>query len=113
MYVFMYVSVMLKRQFFINILYIIDDCYLYYTHQKKKLSIYLYIYFLSSHIDEEVCVAILSALIPMSTSILTSSDYDVILFPELMMVMRTLAGSGTGSGHLKLLQSAVQWMKQW
>ncbi|KAK2146043.1 hypothetical protein LSH36_637g01015 [Paralvinella palmiformis] len=51
-----------------------------------------------SHIGEEVPKAILNALIPMGSHILSPTS-EGIGFSELMVVMATLAGAGSGSGH--------------
>ena len=73
-------------------------------------SLTAYIVKSASHISEDVCSAILSALIPMGTQLLSSYNTDVIIFTELMVVMTTLAGSGTGQGHVQLYTAALGWM---
>ena len=55
-------------------------------------------FFQNSHVGEEVSRAILDALIPMGSQILSPTS-EGIGFAELMVVMATLAGAGSGSGH--------------
>ena len=66
----------------------------------------------SSHVGEEVAKAILDALIPMGNQILSPAS-EGIGFAELMVVMATLAGSGSGSGHAALFQAATGWLELW
>ena len=66
----------------------------------------------NSHIGEEVAKAILNALIPMGSTILSPSSKK-IGFSELMVVMATLAGAGTGSGHIALFQASIKWVDLW
>ncbi|RWS29818.1 E3 ubiquitin-protein ligase UBR4-like protein, partial [Leptotrombidium deliense] len=60
----------------------------------------------SSPVDEDVANAFLSALLPMSNHILSSS-FEVNGFPDLMIIMATLASAGSGSGHLNLVKTVV------
>ena len=66
----------------------------------------------TSHIGEEVSKAILTALIPMGSQILSPTS-EGIGFAELMVVMATLAGAGTGSGHVALFEAATGWLELW
>ncbi|XP_013777424.1 E3 ubiquitin-protein ligase UBR4-like isoform X2 [Limulus polyphemus] len=64
----------------------------------------------NSAVGEEVANAILSALIPMGSKILSPAS-EGIGFSELMVVMATLAGAGSGSGHLQLFKAATGWLE--
>jgi len=66
---------------------------------------------LPSLVDPGVPKAILTALIPMGTQVLLSPSNTG--FSDLMVVMRTLAGAGDGSGHVALFQAATGWLEQW
>ncbi len=63
----------------------------------------------TSAVDEEVASAFLLALIPMGSQILSSTP-DVLGFSELMLIMTTLAGAGSGSGHLELIKAVISWL---
>ena len=65
-----------------------------------------------SHVGEEVACAILTALIPMGSQILSPTS-EGIGFAELMVVMATLAGAGSGLGHAALFQAATGWLELW
>lgn len=54
---------------------------------------------------------LLGTLIPMATEMLANGDGTG--FPELMVVMATLAGAGQGAGHLQLHNAAVDWLSRW
>ena len=54
---------------------------------------------------------LLGTLIPMATEMLANGDGTG--FPELMVVMATLAGAGQGAGHLQLHNAAVDWQSRW
>uniref|UniRef100_A0A8D2M8Y4 UBR-type domain-containing protein n=1 Tax=Zonotrichia albicollis TaxID=44394 RepID=A0A8D2M8Y4_ZONAL len=54
----------------------------------------------NSQVGEGVCTVLLSTLIPMATEMLANGDGTG--FPELMVVMATLASAGQGAGHLQL-----------
>ncbi|XP_069096233.1 E3 ubiquitin-protein ligase UBR4 isoform X5 [Pleurodeles waltl] len=62
----------------------------------------------NSQVGEGVCTVLLSTLIPMATEILSGSDGAG--FPELMVVMATLASAGQGAGHLQLHRAALDWL---
>ena len=68
--------------------------------------------FYSSLVGEEVASAILNALIPMGSQILCPTS-GAIGFSELMVVMATLAGAGSGSGHVALCTAAAKWLELW
>ncbi|KAK7478490.1 hypothetical protein BaRGS_00030249, partial [Batillaria attramentaria] len=70
-------------------------------------SLTLYIVKDTSNMGEEVAMAILNALIPMGGPLLTDGSGDLSGFPELMMVMHTLAVAGNGTGHLQLFQATT------
>ena len=38
---------------------------------------------------------------------------DGVGFAELMVVMATLAGAGSGSGHQSLFKAATSWLELW
>ena len=82
------------------------------SHENRLLlqSLTKYIVKSNSHMNEDVCSAILSALLPMGLDLLTSSTTDAVVFTELMVVMTTLAGSGSGQGHVQLFKAALKWM---
>ncbi|XP_054157835.1 E3 ubiquitin-protein ligase UBR4-like [Oppia nitens] len=63
----------------------------------------------TSAVDEEVATVFLSALIPMGSQILSSTS-EVLGFSELMQIMTTLAGAGTGAGHLELIKAVIGWL---
>ncbi|XP_068018818.1 LOW QUALITY PROTEIN: E3 ubiquitin-protein ligase UBR4 [Melanerpes formicivorus] len=62
----------------------------------------------NSQVGEGVCTVLLSTLIPMATEMLANGDGTG--FPELMVVMATLASAGQGAGHLQLHGAAVDWL---
>ncbi|KAL3872340.1 hypothetical protein ACJMK2_040271 [Sinanodonta woodiana] len=63
-----------------------------------------------SPVDETVCHAILSALIPLGENLLSNSG-ESGGFPELMVVMDTLAGVGQGTSHTTLFRAATRWLQ--
>ncbi|KAM6976924.1 E3 ubiquitin-protein ligase UBR4 [Aplochiton taeniatus] len=62
----------------------------------------------NSQVGEGVCTVLLSTLIPMATEMLVSGDGTG--FPELMLIMATLASAGQGAGHLQLHRAAIDWL---
>ncbi|RWS17081.1 E3 ubiquitin-protein ligase UBR4-like protein [Dinothrombium tinctorium] len=64
----------------------------------------------SSPVDEDVALAFLSALLPMANSILSCS-LEITGFPDLMIIMATLAGAGSGIGHLNLIKTVVELLE--
>ncbi|KAM9298998.1 E3 ubiquitin-protein ligase UBR4 [Gastrophryne carolinensis] len=62
----------------------------------------------NSQVGEGVCTVLLSTLIPMATELLANGDGTG--FPELMVVMATLASAGQGAGHLQLHHAAMDWL---
>jgi E3 ubiquitin-protein ligase UBR4 len=82
------------------------------THENRLLlqSLTSYIVKENSHIGEEVASAILQALLPMGSQILSPLS-EGIGFTELMVVMATLAGAGSGSGHASLVKAAAGWLE--
>ena len=81
------------------------------SSQLKKFNVTLSIV-LFSHVGEEVAKAILTALIPMGSEILSPTS-EGIGFAELMVVMATLAEAGSGSGHAVLFKAAIGWLELW
>ena len=82
------------------------------ANQENRLllqSLTSYIVKETSAVDEEVASAFLSALIPMGSQILSSTS-EVLVFSELMQIMTTLAGAGSGSGHLELIKAVINWL---
>lgn len=65
----------------------------------------------NSQVGEGVCTVLLSTLIPMATDMLANSDGTG--FPELMVIMATLASAGQGAGHLQLHRAAIDWLTRW
>lgn len=65
----------------------------------------------NSQVGEGVCTVLLSTLIPMATEMLASGDGTG--FPELMVIMATLASAGQGAGHLQLHRAAIDWLTRW
>uniref|UniRef100_A0A8C5WBA2 Ubiquitin protein ligase E3 component n-recognin 4 n=1 Tax=Leptobrachium leishanense TaxID=445787 RepID=A0A8C5WBA2_9ANUR len=63
----------------------------------------------NSQVGEGVCTVLLSTLIPMATELLSNGDGTG--FPELMVVMATLASAGQGAGHLQLHRAAMDWLR--
>lgn len=65
-----------------------------------------------SPIGEDGVMVILMALLPMGTPLLESGrSSDLLTFPDLMVVMQTLASAGSGYGHVVLFQSTIQWLE--
>ncbi|XP_017342515.1 E3 ubiquitin-protein ligase UBR4 isoform X1 [Ictalurus punctatus] len=64
----------------------------------------------NSQVGEGVCTVLLSTLIPMATEMLASGDGAG--FPELMVIMATLASAGQGAGHLQLHRAAIDWLSR-
>ncbi|MEE6482208.1 hypothetical protein FKM82_013184 [Ascaphus truei] len=62
----------------------------------------------NSQVGEGVCTVLLSTLIPMATELLANGDGTG--FPELVVVMATLASAGQGAGHLQLHRAAMDWL---
>lgn len=69
------------------------------------------LFFFTSQVGEGVCAVLLGTLIPMATEMLANGDGTG--FPELMVVMATLASAGQGAGHLQLHNAAVDWLSRW
>lgn len=65
----------------------------------------------NSQVGEGVCTVLLNTLIPMATDMLTNGDGTG--FPELMVIMATLASAGQGAGHLQLHRAAIDWLTRW
>ena len=65
-----------------------------------------------SPVSESVAVALLYALIPMG-DVMLAKQTDMATFPELMMIMHTLAGVGKGKAHSQLFQAATHWLDLW
>ena len=86
----------------------------YYTHIcSNLLAMFLLANSLSSSVSFRVSKALLMALIPMGRKLLSGPQAGMSGFPELMMVMHTLAGAGNGAGHLDLFQAATSWLQIW
>ena len=66
-----------------------------------------------SHVGEEVAKSILTALLPLGETILSSTSADGMSFSELLSVMATLAGAGSGAGHVTLVKASCDWLKHW
>ncbi|XP_022084216.1 E3 ubiquitin-protein ligase UBR4-like isoform X1 [Acanthaster planci] len=62
-----------------------------------------------SLVGEDVATALLKALIPMGTQLLSGVG-DSLGFSELMPVMVMLAGAGSGVGHIELFRAANEWL---
>ncbi|XP_039612074.1 E3 ubiquitin-protein ligase UBR4 isoform X4 [Polypterus senegalus] len=62
----------------------------------------------NSQVGEGVCTVLLNTLIPMAMEMLSNGDGAG--FPELIIVMATLAGGGQGAGHLQLHRAACDWL---
>ena len=62
----------------------------------------------SSTVDEEVATVFLHALIPIATEILSNSP-EVMGFADIMVIMASLAGSG--SGHIVLIKEVFGWLE--
>lgn len=59
-------------------------------------------------------ITILQAILPMGGPLLESSQSsDLLAFPDLMIILQTLAGAGSGYGHVLLFQTAQQWLELW
>lgn len=65
----------------------------------------------NSQVGEGVCTVLLSTLIPMATDMLANGDGTG--FPDLMVIMATLASAGQGAGHLQLHRAAIDWLTRW
>ncbi len=57
-------------------------------------------------------MALLKALIPMGSELLAGTG-DNLGFSELMPVMITLAGAGSGLGHVELFNASNDWLAEW
>jgi E3 ubiquitin-protein ligase UBR4 len=64
-----------------------------------------------SEVKEAVAVTLLEALVPMASELLTSCQGAG--FPQLMIVMSTLADAGSGKGHVTLFVAATWWISIW
>ncbi|XP_059140958.1 E3 ubiquitin-protein ligase UBR4-like isoform X2 [Physella acuta] len=65
-----------------------------------------------SPIGEDGVITILQAILPMGGPLLESSQRsDLLAFPDLMVILQTLAGAGSGYGHVLLFQTAQQWLE--
>ncbi|XP_033643062.1 E3 ubiquitin-protein ligase UBR4-like [Asterias rubens] len=62
-----------------------------------------------SLVGEDVATALLKALIPMGSQLLSGAA-DSLGFSELMPVMVMLAGAGSGMGHVELFRAANDWL---
>ncbi|XP_071948294.1 E3 ubiquitin-protein ligase UBR4-like isoform X1 [Antedon mediterranea] len=65
----------------------------------------------SSPVGESVATSLLESLIPMATEQL-SGQGQPSGFSELMVVMITLAGAGSGRGYIALFQASLGWLQQ-
>ncbi|XP_077863519.1 E3 ubiquitin-protein ligase UBR4-like, partial [Saccoglossus kowalevskii] len=63
----------------------------------------------NSHVNEDISATLLKAILPMGSQLLDSVGTG---FSELMVVMATLAGAGSGSGHLELFKAATDWLEE-
>ncbi|XP_078604123.1 E3 ubiquitin-protein ligase UBR4-like isoform X2 [Branchiostoma floridae x Branchiostoma japonicum] len=59
------------------------------------------------NLGEDVGQTLLLALLPMGTQMLQDGGTG---FTDLLIVMATLAGAGSGTGHIKLFQAAIDWI---
>ncbi|XP_035683604.1 E3 ubiquitin-protein ligase UBR4-like isoform X2 [Branchiostoma floridae] len=59
------------------------------------------------NLGEDVGQTLLLALLPMGTQMLQDGGTG---FTDLLIVMATLAGAGSGTGHVKLFQAAIDWI---
>jgi E3 ubiquitin-protein ligase UBR4 len=66
-----------------------------------------------SAVSFKVSQTLLMALIPMGRKLLSGPQTAMAGFPELMVVMHSLAGAGNGAGHLDLFQAATDWLQLW
>uniref|UniRef100_A0A2C9K8S7 UBR-type domain-containing protein n=1 Tax=Biomphalaria glabrata TaxID=6526 RepID=A0A2C9K8S7_BIOGL len=65
-----------------------------------------------SPIGEDGVITILQSILPMGTTMLESGKpNDLLAFPDLMLIMQTLASAGTGNGHVHLFQSTIHWLE--
>ncbi|XP_075228020.1 E3 ubiquitin-protein ligase-like protein poe isoform X3 [Lycorma delicatula] len=62
-----------------------------------------------THAKEAVAVTLLEALIPLGSQLLISSEGAG--FPELMLIMATLADAGSGRGHMYLFCACTEWLE--
>lgn len=76
------------------------------------LSNFLHAQLFCSNIDENAPLAILRALIIISSKLL-EPPLDGAGFVELMSVMKTLAESSSGCGYVLLFKPATEWLKTW
>ncbi|XP_019625025.1 PREDICTED: E3 ubiquitin-protein ligase UBR4-like [Branchiostoma belcheri] len=58
-------------------------------------------------LGEDVGQTLLRALLPMGTQMLQDGGTG---FTDLLIVMATLAGAGSGTGHVQLFQAAIDWI---
>ena len=64
----------------------------------------------SSPIDEEVASTFLNALIPMASKMLSNS-HEMTGFPDIMVIMATLANASSGTGHIDLVKVTITWLE--
>ncbi|KAL5019292.1 hypothetical protein ScPMuIL_005014 [Solemya velum] len=64
-----------------------------------------------SPVGESMAQVMLSALLPMGENLLLAQENGTAGFPELMLVMHSLAGAGQGRSHFTLFQAATTWLE--
>ncbi len=87
-----------------------------YDNRALLQSLSRYIVREEAGIPEDVALAILKCLLPMGESALNpavteaGTTVEGLGFGDLMAVMKTLAGSGTGVGHVQLFRECSRWL---
>ena len=86
-----------------------------YDNRALLQSLSKYIVREETSIPEEVALSILKCLLPMGAKALNpmptaSASTDGLGFGDLIVVMKTLAGAGSGIGHVQLFRECTGWL---
>ncbi|KAL4218587.1 perineurial glial growth [Mactra antiquata] len=83
-----------------------------FTENRHLLQTFiLYVVKTNRPINDVVPQAMLNALLPVGETLLSSINGEISGFPDVMLVMHTLAACGSGSGHVTLFKSATAWLQ--
>jgi E3 ubiquitin-protein ligase UBR4 len=84
-----------------------------YDNRALLQSLSRYIVREETQIPEDVALSILKCLLPMGAKALNPSATAVegLGFGDLIAVMKTLAGAGSGVGHVQLFRECAVWLE--